>query len=74
MRGAPSRPATQLKSLPAGSPRADRKSLLLGTALASTLLLGTLVVAPTPAKAVDCFAASIPLAGASGPITVINPR
>jgi hypothetical protein len=32
---------------------ADRKSLLLGTALASTLLLGTLV-APAPAHALSC--------------------
>src|SRR3954454_25058052 len=38
---------------------ADRKSLLLGTALASTLLLGRLL-APTPAQAVDCFAAATP--------------
>jgi hypothetical protein len=52
--------------------RADRKSLLLGTALASTLLLGTLL-APTPAHAVDCFAAATPPPGASGPIIVFPP-
>jgi autotransporter family porin len=51
---------------------ADRKSLLLGTALASTLLLGTLL-APTPAQAVDCFAAATPPPGASGPIIVFPP-
>jgi len=51
---------------------ADRKSLLLGTALASTLLFGG-VLAPTPAHAVDCFAAATPPPGASGPIIVFPP-
>jgi hypothetical protein len=35
--------------------RIDRKSLRLGTALASTLLIGSIVVAPTPAAAVACL-------------------
>ena len=47
----------------------DRKALLLGTALVSTFLFAS-ISAPTPAQAVDCFAASFPAAGASGPITV----
>src|SRR4029078_749159 len=51
---------------------ADRKSLLLGTALASTPLFGC-VLAPTPAHAVDCFAAATPPPGASGPIIVFPP-
>ena len=45
-------------------PRVDRKSLLLGTALASTLLLGT-VVAPTPAAAVVTCALNPPSVPAS---------
>jgi hypothetical protein len=49
-----------------------RKSLLLGTALASTLVLGCLF-GPTPAHAVDCFAAANPPPGASGPIIVFPP-
>jgi hypothetical protein len=51
---------------------ADRKSLLLGTALASTLALAA-ALAPTPAHAVDCFAAATPPPGASGPIIVFPP-
>ncbi len=39
--------------------RADRKSLLLGTALASTLLLGSLLT-PTPAHAVACIQPASP--------------
>jgi autotransporter family porin len=38
---------------------ADRKSLLLGTALASTLLIGSLL-APTPAAAVACIQPASP--------------
>src|ERR671925_236296 len=38
---------------------ADRKSLLLGTALASTLLVGALVT-PTPAAAVACIQPASP--------------
>jgi hypothetical protein len=50
---------------------ADRKSLLLGTALASTLLVvGVLAPSPARAQAVDCLVVSNPPAGASGPITV----
>jgi autotransporter-like protein/autochaperone domain-containing protein len=69
-RGRPARPNSSraLSSLPRLR-SADRKSLLLGTALASTLLLGT-VIAPGPAHAVDCFAAANPPPGASGPIIV----
>jgi len=65
----PAHAATPPTGLPVILRRADRKALLLGTALASTLLLST-VVAPAPAHAVDCLAASVPPAGASGPITV----
>jgi hypothetical protein len=39
--------------------RADRKSLLLGTALASTLILGSLLT-PTPAAAVACIQPASP--------------
>jgi hypothetical protein len=51
---------------------APRKSLLLGTTLASALALGA-ALAPTPAHAVDCFAAATPPPGASGPIIVFPP-
>jgi hypothetical protein len=50
--------------------RADRKSLLLGTALASTLLLGSLI-APMPAQAdATCPPGAFP---PPGPIAIINP-
>jgi autotransporter family porin len=48
----------------------DRKSLLLGTALASTLVIGNLL-SPTPANAVvNCPAAAFP---PPGPIAIVNP-
>jgi len=55
--------ATAQRSLSINFGRADRKSLLLGTALASTLLLATLT-APTPAQA----AATCTVGGADEPI------
>jgi hypothetical protein len=44
---------------------ADRKALLLGTALASTLLIGT-VIEPAPAHAVICIQLS-PTTPGKGP-------
>jgi len=51
LREAQSQRSAQTASLPVSLRCCDRKSLLLGTALVSTLLLGT-VAAPTPAQAV----------------------
>src|SRR6266508_3339360 len=56
------RQARPAPSCPAYTPRlrcADRKSLLLGTALASTLLIGTML-APAPAAAVACIQPASP--------------
>jgi len=52
---------------------ADRKALLLGTALASTLLLGTLI-APSPAAAqVTCAINPPNVPAPPGRIEIINP-
>jgi Autotransporter beta-domain/Autochaperone Domain Type 1 len=65
------------KVLLLGPGRADRKSLLLGTALASTLLVAVMT-APTPAHAVvDCLSVAPPSPGAitvndSDDITCVN--
>ncbi|MGH6735654.1 MAG: autotransporter outer membrane beta-barrel domain-containing protein [Methyloceanibacter sp.] len=70
MAGRPKRAhGTQPQSLPRLA-RADRKALLLGTALASTLLVGSLL-APTPAAAVvNCPVGTFP---PPGPIAIVNP-
>ncbi|MBM3545058.1 MAG: autotransporter outer membrane beta-barrel domain-containing protein [Alphaproteobacteria bacterium] len=67
--GRRARPARSAQQRPIPLPRlarADRKSLLLGTALASTLLLGTFSL-PSPAVAIDCTQPAPP-----APITEFN--